>query len=725
MKTRFSPSRRKFIITSGVVGTGLMVGFRVAHANDYVSLDKVFKPNIWITIDTAGHASIVLAKSEMGQGVMTALPMLIAEELEIPWNSISVKQANSPLESAYGNQTTGGSGSVRGAWEPLREAGAVARILLTEAAAKQWGVDITECEARSGKIYHKLTNKNISYGELVNVASTLPLPKNIVLKSPKNFRTIGTNVQRTEGLLHVTGQADYGTDVRFPGQLTAIIVHCPVFGGSLKSFDASEARRIKGVRKFLKINSGIAIVADNYWAAKKAKKLLDIRWNEGQSTNTSSNSIREKFINAMKEDGAIAQKMGDVETIFDGSRKIFTSEYELPFQAHATMEPMSCTADIAKGKYEIWAPTQSPRNAYEEVFKHGFSEVISIYEKVKRKITGKSPDSIRVNTTHLGCGFGRRLQQDYVAEAVQISRETGSPIRLVWPREEDMQHDFYRPANFNQISAILNDAGKPVGWRHKIVGPSISDYLWGEINPGEVDSLAVEGAINLPYEIDNIEIRWIKVDTPVPIGMWRSVGHSQNAFVVESFIDELANHTEQDSLEYRLSLLDDAPQHKAVLEMCAEEAAWGNILAEGHFQGLAVHKSYYTYVAHIVDLSVEDDGYVRVHKVISAIDCGTIINPDMVKAQIEGSIVFGLNATLKGAITIENGRVKQSNFNDNQILRIKEMPEVEVHFIQSKKPPTGVGEPGVPPIAPAITNAIFSATRKRIRRLPVSLEDLK
>ncbi len=725
MKNRFDASRRKFIITSGVAGTGLMLGFKVAYPSNQTLKSDVFKPNVWITIETTGDVSIVLAKSEMGQGVMTALPTLVAEELEVQWESISVKQANSPLESAYGNQTTGGSGSVRGGWEPLREAGAMARTLLTKAAAQQWGVDVTECKARSGKIHHRLTNRSISYGELVNVASTLPLPENIVLKSPDEFRLVGANVPRTDGVLHVTGKAEYGTDVQLPGQLTAIVVHCPVLGGSLKSFDAGKAKRINGVRKFLKINSGIAVVADDYWAAKKAGELLDIEWDEGQSANISSDSIREKFINAIEKDGAIAQNTGDVETVFEKSQKIFTSEYELPFQAHATMEPMSCTADFSNGKYEVWAPTQSPRHAHEEVLKHGLSEVMSIYEKAKRKITGKSLGSIRVHTTRLGCGFGRRLQQDYVAEVVQIAREVGAPIRLVWPREEDMQHDYYRPANYNQISAVLDDAGLPIAWRHKIAGPSISDYLWGGINPGAVDHMAVEGAINLPYEIGNIKIHWMKVDTPVPIGMWRSVGHSQNAFVVESFIDEIANHTGQDSLDYRLRLLNNAPQHKTVVEICADKAGWGNDLAEGHFRGLAVHKSYYSYVAHVVDLSVEDDGNIRVHKVTSAIDCGTVVNPDIVKAQIEGSIVFGLNATLKSAITIENGRVKQSNFHDNQILRIKEMPDVEVHFVQSKKPPTGVGEPGVPPIAPAVSNAIFSATGKRIRRLPILPKDVR
>lgn len=704
---------------------GLVVAINTSSDNEDLLPDGLFTTNIWVKIATDSRIFITLAKSEMGQGVMTALPMLVAEELEVSWESISVVQANSPLADGYGNQTTGGSGSVRGSWESLRQAGALAKSLLLTAASRRWGIDESECYARLGSIYNKTNDLELGYGELAEDAATIPLPESVTLKQPKDFQLIGNPLPRSDIPLHVTGKAQYGTDYLLPGQLTAVVVHSPVFAAKPDSFNVSKAELVRGVQKIFEIESGIAIVAENYWSAIKAKEQLKINWKVAPEQRTNSETIRGDFINALEYKGIVAQKVGDVSAVLLAhNTKKLIADYELPFQAHVTMEPMSCTADFSDGKREVWAPTQSPRHAHEEVVKHGLSKATSFFEKLKRKLTNTSLDSIRVNTTLLGCGFGRRLQQDYVAEAVQISRSMNAPIRLVWPREEDMQHDYYRPANHNRISAILDDSGKPVTWQHKIAGPSISDYLWDELEPGKVDYLSIEGATDIPYDIANVEVEWVKVNTPVPIGMWRSVGHSQNAFVIESFIDELANYAKKDPLEYRLSLLNNAPKHKAVLKLCAEKAGWGKRLAKGHYCGLAVHKSYYTYVAHVVELSIEEHGRIKVHKITSAIDCGTVVNPDIVKAQIEGAIVFGLSATLKNSITIKNGRVEQSNFNDYPLLRFNEMPEVEVHFIQSDQPPTGVGEPGVPPVAPAVANAIFSATGKRIRKLPIKAADL-
>ena len=724
MKSEFNPSRRKFLVTAGGVGAGLVVAINTSYDNEKLLPGGLYTPTIWVKIATDDRIFITLAKSEMGQGVMTALPMLVAEELEVPWDSISVIQANSPFVKGYGNQITGGSGSVRGSWESLRQAGALVKSLLLIAASRRWSIDESECYARLGNIHNKINDLRLGYGELIQDAVTIPLPESVALKQAKDFQLIGTSPPRLDLPLHVTGEAQYGTDYPLTGQLTAVVIHSPVFASKVDSFNAGAAESVRGVKKIFEIESGIAIVAENYWCAIKAKEKLKINWKVTSELRANSSAIRDDLINGLETNGVLAQKVGDVSAVPVHNAKKLIAIYELPFQAHVTMEPMSCTADFSNGKREVWAPTQSPRHAHDEVIKHGLSKAASFFEKLKRKLTHTSFDSIRVNTTLLGCGFGRRLQQDYVAEAVQISRTMNAPIRLVWPREEDMQHDYYRPANHNWISAILDDSGKPVTWQHKIAGPSINEYLWDELEPGKVDHLSVEGATDIPYDIANVEVEWVKVDTPVPIGMWRSVGHSQNAFVIESFIDELATFAKKDPLEYRLSLLNNAPKHKAVLKLCAEKAGWGKRLAEGHYCGIAVHKSYYTYVAHVVELSIEEHGRIKVHKVTSAIDCGTVVNPDIVKAQIEGAIVFGLSATLKNSITIKNGRVEQSNFNDYPLLRFNEMPEVEVHFIQSDQPPTGVGEPGVPPVAPAVANAIFSATGKRIRKLPIKAADL-
>ena len=688
-------------------------------------IGKNFVPNAWLRINFNGNVTIILAKSEMGQGVMTALPMLVAEESEVAWNVVSVVQADSPLEPAYGNQSTGGSGSVRSSWLPLRQAGAIAKTIFVKAAAQQWGVKEVECEVRLGVVYHKITNRSVKYEDLVERAVNLPLPQKVVLKDPKDFQLIGTSVPRADIHFKINGNAEYGADIKVPGLMTVVVVHCPVFGGTVANLDASEALKVKGVGDVVQIDSGVAVIADDFWSAQKGKSALKIQWSKTPSDPLDSGSIQQRFINALELDGVIAQKIGTLDSDIIGNSPVIEANYELPFQAHATMEPMSCTADLSDGKCEVWAPTQSPGDAFGEVLKHGLPEMTAWYEKIKRKLTGKSLDYIQVHTTMLGCGFGRRLQQDYVREAVQISRAINKPIKLMWSREEDMQHDYYRPASYNRITAFLDEKGLPIAWKHKIVGPSINNCLWpGSIKRGDVDPLAVEGARDLPYSVENVEITWVEMDTTVPVGMWRSVGHSQNAFVVESFIDELAIHSKQDPLEYRLRLLKDASRHRAVLETVADMAHWGRVLPEGHFHGLAVHKSYFSYVAHIVELSVEDNGHTKVHKVTSAIDCGMVINPDIVKAQIESAIAFGLTATLKSSITIKNGQVEQSNFHDFPIIKMNEMPKVDVHIIPSHESPAGIGEPGVPPVAPAVANAVFRATGKRIRRLPLLPKDV-
>jgi len=456
------------------MGAGFALGVNVSCTKRNGDLSgKNFAPNAWLTIDSAGTVTIIIAKSEMGQGVMTALPMIVAEELDVPWDSVSVSQADSPLDTAYGNQTTLGSGSVRGSWEPLRQAGAVAKTMLVEAAAKQWGTGAEECDARLGVVYHNGSDRSFKYSDLLDTAVKLPLPQKVSLKNPEDYHIVGKSVPRVDIHSKINGNAHYGADIKMPGLLTAIVAHCPVFGGTVASLDTTEALKVKGVRHIVPIETGAAVVADNFWSAQKGISALKINWNKPPSDPINSGLIRERFVTGVELDGVIAHTIGNpnvAQTQKTGVPKtmVVEADYELPFQAHATMEPMSCTADLSNGKYEVWAPTQSPKDAFGQVVRYGLPGITAAYEKIKRRLTGASLDSIKVHTTMLGCGFGRRLQQDYVGEAVQISKAVNAPVRLMWSREEDMQHDNYRPANFNRISAVLDDQGLPIVWKHKI-----------------------------------------------------------------------------------------------------------------------------------------------------------------------------------------------------------------------------------------------------------------
>lgn len=721
MAQKINVSKRRFLMVSTLVGGSLVFGIRFKDVSVQASDGSIFSPNVWVAFSDEQLIEITLAKSEMGQGVMTALPMLIAEEMDVDWNNIKVFQADQPLAAELGDQSTGGSGSVKSNWLPLRQAGAAARMLFIQAAANRWSVPVSQCRTESGVVFHDATTQSLLYGELLRDASKLEIPADVTLKKPEAFKYIGQPLGRLDLADKITGKAKFGADIHLPGMLTAVVQHSPVFGGRLKQYDAVEALKVHGVKHVIPIHSGIAVVAENFWAAQRGVKALNTQWDEGEHKNTDSAQIRAQFKKAAEKNGAVAYKRGDVNHVTSNKEaiKLVKAEYELPFQAHATMEPMSCTAYCRDWSIDVWAPTQSPRHAYDAAVQHGLSGIASYYEKIMRKITGSALSSVKINTTQLGCGFGRRLQQDYVGEAVAISKAVDGPVKLMWSREEDMQHDYYRPANHNIISAHLDKQGMPMSWHHKIVSPSIAAFLWpGSVGPNDFDHMSVEGATKLPYVVPNVLVEHVQVKTPLPVGMWRSVGHSHNAFVVESFIDELAAASDQDPLEYRLKLLDNN-SHKTVLQLAADKAGWGTVLPSGHFHGLAVHYSYYSYVAQIVQLSVQDNGGVKVHKVTCAIDCGTVVNPDIVRAQMEGAIAYGLTAALKGEITLKQGKIAQSNFHNYPILRMNEMPDVDVHFVSSNKSPTGVGEPGVPPIAPAIANAVFKATNKRIRRLPI------
>lgn len=727
MNIRFDRRRRRFLLGSAAAASALTLGFvLVSHQRGEKDSRKeasAFRPNAWLRIDAQGKVTVVVAKSEMGQGVWTALPMLVAEELEVDWQSVRVEQASS--DPVYGHQITGGSSSVRSSWDTLRTAGATARTMLIAVAARAWQVSPDSCNARDGIVRHTASGRQLAYGELVTAAASHSVPSNVVLKDPAEFRVIGRALPRTDTQDKIHGRAQFGLDIARPGALVATVSRCPILGGRLLSFEARRALAVAGVRQVFAIDRGVAVVADNYWAARKGQEALEIKWEEGPNASLTSADIHKQFMDAAAKTGVTAQSIGDPNRALSGAKRKLEGQYDLPFQAHATMEPMCCTAHVHDGQCEIWAPTQSPTETQKEALAYVASGLSAIWRKVKQKLGGTVSSPITVYTTQLGGGFGRRLQQDYVAEAVQIAKVVGQPVKLVWSREEDMRHDLYRPATHNRLAAGLDARGRLVAWRHKIVGPSINDSLWpGSISDGH-DASLTEGAIKLPYDIPNFSVDYVMVPTPVPLGFWRSVGHSHNAFVTECFIDELATAAGSDSLVFRMAMLGNAPRARAVLQRATDKAGWGKPLPSGRYHGLALHHSFRTYVAQVAEVSVGRNGQVRVHRVVCAIDCGMVVNPDIVAAQMEGSVVFGLTAALKGSITVRNGRIEQSNFHDYPLLRMSEMPQVETHIVASRELPGGAGEPGVPPIAPAVVNAVYAATGKRLRRLPIRPEDLR
>lgn len=691
MAATFRPTRRNFLKRSMLVGGGLSLGFSLAAGAAGRRNRKGWRPNAWLQIDPDDRITIVVAESEMGQGVLTSMAMLVAEELEADWRQVQVRQA--PTDPVYGRQGTGGSRSVRDGWRPLREAGAAAREMLVAAAARIWGIPSAECHAQDGAVLHRRSGRRAGYGSLSVVAATLSVPKTVRLKDPADFRIIGQPLLRLDTPVKTNGTAVFGADVRLPGLLTASIVHCPVFGGRLVRVDPAAAMRAKGVRAVVPLAAAVAVVADSYWSAWKGQQLLRPEWDPGAGAATSSADVSRRLHEAAGMPGTRVRHVGDAEAGMSRAARTLEAVFETPYQAHATMEPMCCTADMRGDRCTIWAPTQQPTGARQAVAKLLFG--------------GNTPGPgelarITVNTTYLGGGFGRRNLQDFVLEAVEISRAVRAPVRLVWSREEDMQHGYYHPATVHRLRAGIDRAGRLLVWEHRIAG-----------------SAYASGAEDLPYAVPNLRVETARIDSVVPVGPWRSVAHAYNAFAVECFIDELAVAAGKlGALDYRLALLSDAPRHRAVLELAADRAGWGRKLPEGHFHGLAVHASFGTVVAQVVELSVADNGAIRVHRVTCAVDCGIAINPDTVAAQMEGSVAFGLTAALKGQITIRNGRVEQSSFHDYPVLRMDEMPRVDTHILPSRADPGGIGEPGVPPLAPALANAVFAATGKRLRRLP-------
>jgi isoquinoline 1-oxidoreductase beta subunit len=690
--------RRQFLKLTAVAGGGLLIGFHLpslaASRDGYHLGSNHFSPNSWIHLAPDDTVTLMVATSELGQGSMTAIPMLLAEELEADWAKIKVAPApvnpdfNNPLTN---RQSTGGSTAVRGYWELLPRVGAGTRELLIAAAATTWDVSVKGCHARNSEVIHKASGRRLRYGMLLAVASKLTPPADVRLKHPKDYHLIGSSPLRLDTPAKVNGSAVFGCDVRRPGMLTAVVARCPVFGGKpKKGYNAAAARAVPGVRKVVAIDSGIAVVADSFWSAQRGRAALAIQWNSGSMAKLNSAAIQTQLRAAVQRRGDADRNDGNVDQAFAGAARVVEALYETPYLAHACMEPMNCTAHVRRDGCDVWVPTQAQTAA-----RAAAAQACGLPESV-----------VQIHTTFAGGGFGRRLRQDFVIEAVQLSKKVGAPVQVLWTREDDMQHDYYRPANCTQLRATLDARGFPRAWFQRIAGPRT----------------ALRG-VTIPYAIDNVRVETVEEDPGVPVGPWRSVGASQNGFTIECFIDELAHAAGQDPLAYRLALLKQSPRHRAVLQLAAEKAGWGQKLPAGHGRGVAVYESFAGWVAHVVEVSVVR-GVIRVKRVVSAVDCGLAINPAGVHAQTESSITFALTAVFKGEITIKDGRVAQGNFDDQPLLRIDEMPVIEVHLVPSLEPPGGVGEPGVPPLAPALANAVFAATGQRLRRLPLRLDQL-
>lgn len=735
-------SRRGFVQAATSLG-GLVIGIHLpgpqalggtlASEAAGGSPSEVFSPNAWLRIFPDNRIVFVLDKTEMGQGVMTALPMLVAEELEIAAERMEI--INAPADRAYksptmGLQVTGGSTSVAASWEPLRQAGAVARQMLIAAAAKRWNVAETSCSAVDGKVVHSESGREATYGELALAASSLPVPQ-VKLKEPHAFRVIGTSPRRLDNLPKVTGKATFGIDVNLPDLLAACVKHCPALGGKVVKFDKTSIEHIPGIEAVLEVPSGVAIVAKKYWQARQAASLLQVEWDYGDFASLSTDMIFADYDRQAKETLAKVVNGDEAAKALKAGAKQVQATYQLPYLAHAAMEPINCTAHVTDSSCEVWCPTQAP----------------GLAQQLAAEVTGLPHDQVRIHTTYIGGGFGRRLYQDYVVEAVEIARRIKKPVKVIWSREDDMRHDFYRPATVHELSAAIDDTGKVAAWTHAIVGQSIlvqtlPEWLrailpvWlpeglkalaGRTAGGVLrllgdDQTSREGADDMPYQVGHVAVEYKLIDKGLPVGFWRSVGHSYTGFVVESFVDELAHAARVDPLIFRRHLLAEHPRHRGVLDLVAEKAGWNSPAPQGVFRGIAQHKSFGSFVAQIAEVSIDDEGAVKIHRIVCTIDCGRVVHPDLVAAQVESAILFGLSAALYGKITVSNGIIDQSNFHDYQVVRFNETPKIEVHMVTSEEEPSGVGEPGLPPVAPAIANAIFAASGKRLRSLPLNLQ---
>jgi isoquinoline 1-oxidoreductase beta subunit len=729
-------SRRAFLKTSAAGGAALVIGFHLSPGAFAEQAQEQKTPNpfdAWVRVTPDNRVTLVLGKSEMGQGVYTSLPMILAEELCVDWKQVHVEQA--PTNPKVYDHGTGGSGSVNGSWLPLRRAGAAAREMLIAAAAKKWEVGAETCKAKNGYVVHGHPERSFRFGELVADASQLPIPNlhSVPLKNPDDFTIVGHEMHRLDAAAKANGSAKFGIDSRPAGLQYAVIARCPVFNGKVASFDATKAKSVPGVRDVFQIETsgrgasttgGVAVVADNSWAAIQGRKALQVKWEEGEAASESSGELRKQFLENASKPGNVLRNDGDAEASLASSSKKLQAAYELPFAAHVCMEPMNCTVHIQDDRAEAWVPSQGPQWA---------QGVIADAAKLK-------PEQVTVHTTLMGGGFGRRYQADFVMEAAEVAKVVKKPVMVLWTREDDMQHDFYRPASYHRLEAALDGESKLAAWKHFQTSTSIA-AKWSKKGADDPGLGEFGTGATIPYDTKNVRIEYTLAHSSAPRAWWRSVEHSSSGFVMESFVDELAHAAGQDPLAFRLKLIGadrKIPQFgeerqeypalntarlKGVLQLAAEKAGWGKPLPKGQGRGIAAFYSFFSYVAAVAEVSASG-GELKVKRLVCAVDCGRAVNPNGVRAQVESAAIYALTATVKDAITVERGRIVQANFNDYEMIRMKEAPLIEVHIVASTEEPTGIGEPTVPVIAPAICNAIFAATDKRLRRLPIRSEDL-
>ncbi|MEP6748264.1 MAG: xanthine dehydrogenase family protein molybdopterin-binding subunit [Bacteroidota bacterium] len=719
MSTSTGIDRRQFLKSGAVLGSGLVISFMIpASAKQLNRLGNgkpslYFSPNAFLRVGVDDSINIILSHVEMGQGVWTTLSMLIAEELDADWKDITIEHSpagKSYIHTAYGMQITGGSSSTWSEFDRYRKAGATARILLVQAAAEKFKVNPADCRTENGMVI--AGNQKASYGELATAAAALPLPDKVELRKPEQWKYIGKGIKRLDAPDKINGSAKYGIDVQFPGLLTAVVAHAPVIGGKVISFDATAAKAVTGVRDVVQIPNGVAVIADHFWAAKKGRDALKIVWDPGPNASLSSIKQLSDYQKLADTKGLPALEKGNIETGLGKATKIIEAEYSLPYLAHAAMEPLNCTVKISDGKCDIWTGTQMPM----------------IDQAAAAKILGFTIEQVNIQTPYLGGGFGRRATPtaDFVSEAVEIAKASGKAIKMVWTREDDMRAAYYRPAFLHRMRIGVDADGYPVAWNQTIVGQSITAGTPFE-SKEPIDGSSVEGVNDSPYmaSVPDVYIGLHSPRIPVHVLWYRSVGHTHTGYVMETIVDELAHHAGKDPVEFRRHLLKDSPRHLAALNLAVEKADWGKPLPAGHFHGVAVHEAFRSFVAQVSEISIDERGFVKVHKVVCAIDCGLAVNPDGVRAQMESGIIFGITMALYGEISIENGMVQQSNFHDYRIARMNEAPAIDVYIVSSTEKMGGAGEPCVPPTAPALANAIFAATGKRLRKLPFGNINLK
>ena len=701
---KYSLSRRVFLKKSALTFSGLIIGFTYDPESSLaVKVENAEELGIWIRIAPDGSTTLIVPSSEMGQGVNTSLSMILAEELEADWQSVKTETA--PVNSKYINpesnsgQMTAGSSSVKGFWNPLRKAGAAVRLMLQKAAAQKWEIPIEECVAKSGYIYRKNSSQKLSYGELAEAAGKIDIPSDPPLKNSKDYNLVGKSIKRIDIPSKTNGSAQFGIDVRLPEMMYATIRQSPVFGGEVLSYDEDAAKSIRGVKKVTLIPNGIAVIADNTWRAKRGMEVLNLKFHGGETIGLESQQVQKELLKALDDEGKTKIE----------ANQVLDLEYEVPFLAHAPLEPMNCTANVTDNFCEVWVPTQSQGGCMDAA----------------KEITELDEEQIQIHTTYLGGGFGRRGETDFVKQSLILAKALGKPIKVTWMREEDMQHDFYRPASMSRFQIGLNKDGFPISWNNQLASPSILKRFFAPMAWFNIDPLSTEGADEIPYAIEDFNFDYSEVDSGVPVGFWHSVGSSFNAFFTESAIDEAAHLAQQDQFDYRMKLLSGKPRFQKVLEKVMRESKWGRILPKGHGLGISIHKTRGSIAGAVIEVSTDVNGMLNLNKAWIAIDCGKVINPNTVRAQMEGGFTFGLSATLGEEITLKDGRVEQSNFHDYSILRLKGSPEISVEIIESGNEIGGVGEVAVPLAAPALTNAIFSSSGRRIRTLPLSKHGIK